>query len=96
MWLLFHVPCPTPDGRSGHDLYERRLLGIDDAMRQSAVEHGCRFHRAWYTADGDFYALAHWATAEGARKFYDEWQIQDEPGEVTIELLGDVGLVPMP
>jgi hypothetical protein len=25
MWLLFHVPCPTPDGRSARDLHERRL-----------------------------------------------------------------------
>jgi hypothetical protein len=77
-------------------MYERRLHGITDAMQQSARELGCGFHRAWYSADGDFYALAHWATPEGARHFYDKWQIHDEPGEITVELLGDVGLVPVP
>jgi hypothetical protein len=96
MWVLFRVPCPTPDGRSARDLYERRLTWIDDAMRASAREHGCTFHRAWHAADGSaFYALAHWGTREGASAFFEQWQIDAEPGEVAIRLEGDVGLVPL-
>jgi hypothetical protein len=68
MWVLFTVPCPTPDGRTARDLYERRLTWIDGAMRASAREHGCTFHRAWAASDGSaFYALAHWHSREGAR-----------------------------
>lgn len=64
-------------------------------MRQSAVGYGCRFHRAWHASDGSaFYALALWDTREGARAFFEEWDIEDEPGEVAILLEGDVGLVP--
>jgi hypothetical protein len=96
MWVLFTAPCPTPDGRTARDLYERRLTWIDDAMRESAREHGCTFHRAWAAADGSaFYALAHWRTREGARAFFEQWQIDSEPGEIAIELDGDVGLVPL-
>jgi hypothetical protein len=96
MWVLFTVPCPTPDGRSARDLYETRVTRIDDAMRASARELGCTFHRAWAAADGSaFYAVAHWRTAEGAQAFFEQWQIYDEPGEVAIELEGDVGLVPL-
>lgn len=94
MWILFRVPCPTPDGQSAHDLYQKRVDGITAAMRASAVEHGCTFHRAWHAADGSaFYAIAHWRTREGARAFYDEWRIEDEPGETATVLEGDVGLV---
>ncbi len=97
MWMLFVVPCPTPDGQTAEDLYRKRLTGISDAMQASAREHGCRFHRAWYAADASaFYALGCWSTREGAAAFYRQWQIQDEPGEVAIHLLGDVGLVPQP
>jgi hypothetical protein len=32
---------------------------------------------------------------DGARAFFEEWQIESEPGEVAIELDGDVGLVPL-
>jgi hypothetical protein len=96
MWVLFHVPCPTPDGRSARDLYERRLTWIDDAMRAGAREHGCTFHRAWHAEDGSaFYALAHWRTREGASAFFEQWRIDAEPGEVAIRLEGDVGLVPL-
>jgi len=96
MWVLFRVPCPTPDGRTARELYEKRVNGIDDAMRESAGEHGCTFHRAWHAADGSaFYALAHWRTREGAAAFFEQWQIEDEPGEVAILLEGDVGLVPL-
>jgi hypothetical protein len=96
VWVLFHVPAPTPDGRSARDLYEYRVTRIDEAMRASARDHGCTFHRAWYTADGSsFYAVAHWRTREGAQAFFDQWQIEDEPGEVAIRLEGDVGLVPL-
>lgn len=97
MWVLFHVPCPTPDGQTARDLYEKRVTGISDEMRESARKHGCRFHRAWYAEGGSaFYALALWETREGARAFYEEWQIADEPGEVAIRLAGDVGLLPLP
>ena len=96
MWMLFHAPCPTPDGRTARELYEKRITWITDAMRASAVEHGCTFHRAWHAADGSaFWALAHWQTREGARAFYELWQIDAEPGETTTILEGDVGLVPL-
>jgi hypothetical protein len=96
MWMLFYVPCPTSDGQTAQDLYQKRVDGITAAMRASAEGHGCRFHRAWYAADGSaFYALAEWATREGASAFFTEWDIQDEPGEVMIRLEGDVGLVPL-
>jgi hypothetical protein len=96
VWVLFAAPCPTPDGRTARDLYEKRVTWIDDAMRASAREHGCTFHRAWAASDGSaFYALAHWQTHEGARAFFEEWQINSEPGEIAIELDGDVGLVPL-
>lgn len=66
-------------------------------MQDSARSHGCRFHRAWYTSDDSlFVAVAEWETAEGANAFFDEWKIEDEPGEVAFRLLGDVGLVPLP
>ena len=97
MWLLFHVPCPTPDGQTATDLLDKRLTWITAEMQASAVSHGCRFHRAWSTSDDSaFYALACWDTLDGASAFFDEWQIEDEPGEVTIRLEGDIGLVPQP
>ena len=66
MWVLFEVPCPTPDGQSAQDLYQKRVDGITPEMRASAAAHGCTFHRAWYAADGSaFYALAHWSRAAG-------------------------------
>jgi hypothetical protein len=96
-WFLFRAPAPTPDGQTARDLYEKRLTWITDEMRASAREHGCRFHRAWYAQDGSaFYALAFWETREGAKAFFEEWDIRDEPGEVAIPLEGDVGLVPLP
>jgi hypothetical protein len=97
MWVLFHVPCPTPSGETARDLYEKRVVGIIPEMQASAAVHGCRFHRAWYVEDGSaFYALAKWDTPEGARAFFDEWEIHSEDGEVAIILEGDVGLVPDP
>ena len=96
-WVLFHVPCPTPDGRTARDLYETRVTRITAEMQESAVSYGCRFHRAWYATDGStFYAVALWETREGARAFFAEWEIEDEPGEVAVFLEGDVGLVPLP
>jgi len=59
MWILFTVPCPTPDGQTARDLYEKRLTWISPEMQASAREHGCRFHQAWYAADGSaFWAIA--------------------------------------
>jgi len=97
MWVLFHVPTPTPDGRTARDLYERRIDWITPVMRASAEAHGCRFHRAWYARDGSaFYALANRESREAASAFFDEWEIEAEPGEQAIVLEGDVGLVPEP
>jgi hypothetical protein len=97
MWILFRTPCPTADGRTARDLYERRLTWITESMQASSREHGCRFHRAWYAEDGsEFVALAQWETREGARAFFEQWQIEAEPGETATVLLGDVGLVPLP
>lgn len=97
MWILFVVPCPTPDGRSARDLYDKRVRWISDEMRASARGHGCRFHRAWYAQDGSaFYAVAEWETRDGASAFFEEWDIKDEPGEVAVRLEGDIGLVPLP
>lgn len=97
MWVLFQVPCPTEDGQTAEDLYNKRVTGITEEMQASAEGHGCRFHRAWYARDGSaFYAVALWDTREGASAFFEEWDIQDEPGEVAVMLEGDVGLVPTP
>jgi hypothetical protein len=91
-----HRAVPDSGRATAHDLYEKRLTWIDDAMRESARANGCTFHRAWAAADGSaFYALAHWRTQEGARAFFERWQIDSEPGEIAIELDGDVGLVPL-
>ena len=95
-WLLFQVPCPTPDGRTAEDLYRKRLQLITPEMQASARRLGCRFHRAWHAADRSaFYALAFWDSREGAYKFFEEWKIEDEPGEIAIQLEGEVGLVPL-
>jgi len=97
MWILFSVPCPTPDGQTARDLYQKRVDRISDEMRASAVEHGCRFHRAWYSSDESaFYALANWESREGASAFFAQWDIYDEPGEVATLLEGDIGLVAVP
>ena len=40
--------------------------------------------------------VADWETAEGANAIFDEWQIDDGPGEVAYRLEGDIGLVPLP
>jgi hypothetical protein len=97
MWVLFMVPCPTPDGQTAEDLYRKRVDRITAEMQASARELGCRFHRAWYVEDGSaFYAVANWDSREGANTFFQRWQIEDEPGEVAIRLTGDVGLVPEP
>lgn len=97
MWVLFRVPCPTPDGRTAKDLYQSRVAGISAEMQMSAARHGCTFHRAWFAHDGsEFVALAKWDSKEGARAFYEEWNIEDEPGETMTVLEGDVGLIPEP
>jgi hypothetical protein len=94
MWILFQVPCPTPDGQSARDLYEKRVRWITPEMQTSARAHGCRFHQAWYAADGSaFWAIAEWETPDGANAFFIEWNIEDEPGEIAVRLEGTVGLV---
>ena len=40
MWILFVVPCPTPDGRTAEDLYRKRLTRITPEMQASARELG--------------------------------------------------------
>jgi hypothetical protein len=93
--VLFRVPCPTPDGQSAEDLYQKRVRWISDEMRADARARGCRFHRAWHARDGHaFYAIAIWDSREGARDFYVKWDIADEPGEEAIFLEGDIGLAP--
>jgi hypothetical protein len=95
--MLFVAPTPTPDGRSAEDLYEKRLTWITDEMRADARARGCRFHRAWHAQDGSaFYALAFWESRAGANAFFEKWEIEAEPGEQSILLEGDVGLVPLP
>jgi hypothetical protein len=85
------------DGRSAQDLYDKRIPWFTPEMRRSARDHGCLFHRAWYARDGSaFYALALWETREGAGAFYRLWGVEDEPGEETIQLEGDLGLAPVP
>jgi hypothetical protein len=97
MWILFTVPTPTRDGQTAEDLYLKRLTWITDAMRADARKLGCRFHRAWFAQDGSaFYAIANWDSLGGAEAFFERWDIQDEPGEVSVILEGDVGLVPEP
>jgi len=97
VWILFVVPCPTPDGRTAEDLYRKREVWISPEMQASARGFGCRFHRAWHAEDGSaFYAVACWDSIEGARSFFERWEIDAEPGEVAIRLTGDVGLVPEP
>jgi hypothetical protein len=96
-WVLFRVPTPTPDGQSARDLYLKREVRIEEFMQARARELGCGFHRAWYAADGSaFYAVAFWESIEGAGQFFAEFDIRAEPGEETIHLEGDVGLVPLP
>ncbi len=97
IWYLFHVPTPTPTrGESALALYQKRAKWFSDAMRSSARSHGCRFHRCWHAADGSaFYALACWEDRDGARAFFEEWEIDDEEGELSIRLEGDLGLVPV-
>jgi hypothetical protein len=95
IWILFVVPTPTPtpDRRTARDLYQFRVDRITDEMKTSARGHGLRFHRAWFAEDGtSFYAVACWVTADGARAFFEEWDIQDEPGEIAIRLEGETGL----
>ena len=97
LWVLFHVPCPTSDGRSARELYEKRVAWISPEMQASARRHGCRFHRAWHATDGSaFYAVAQWESREAASAFFREWEINAEPGEKAVYLEGDVGLVPLP
>jgi hypothetical protein len=94
IWVMFTVPCPTPSGLTADDLLQKRIDLITPAMRASAKELGCRFHRAWVTSDrSQFVAVACWETAEGANAFFDKWDIADEEGEVMTRLEGDIGLV---
>ena len=95
--MLFRVPTPTPSGLTAEDLYRKRVDWLTDEMRADARAHGCRFHRAWHARDGSaFYALAFWEDRERAGAFYRAWSIEDEEGEETIHLEGDIGLVPEP
>jgi hypothetical protein len=88
------VPHPRRTDDEGPVRPARRLDQPRDA--ESAVGHGCRFHRAWYAEDDSvLYALSQRETREGARAFF-QGQIDDEPGETATVLLGDIGLVPHP
>jgi len=95
-WVLFRVPTPTPDGRTARDLYQRRETAIGQQMQASAADLGCTFNRTWYATDGSaFYAVTHWSSRAGAHAFFEKWPIEDEPGEESIRLEGDAGLVPL-
>jgi hypothetical protein len=97
MWMLFYVPCPTPDGQSAEELYQKRLKALTPEMKADARQHGCRFHRVWHARDGSaFYALVEWASREEEHAFYSRWNVQHDPGDTTIFLEGDLGLVPLP
>ena len=77
-----------------YDNFERvdqrtRMLAYRDAMGRAAAKYPDD------TETSAFYALAHWRTREGAQAFFEEWEIDAEPGEVAIALEGDVGLVPL-
>ena len=37
MWVLFQVPCPTPDGRTAEDLYQKRVRMISPEMKALVV-----------------------------------------------------------
>jgi hypothetical protein len=88
---------PVSGRRRAQDLYDWRVERITPETQASARELGCRFHCAWYAADGArFYAIANWDTREGASAFFQEWDIRDEPGEEAFVLEGDIGLVPLP
>lgn len=84
----FRAPQPTDGRRRTSD---ERVRLITDEMRESSREHGCRFHRAWYAQDGSaFYAVARWESREGARAFFEQWEIDAEPGEIAVVPEGDV------
>src|SRR5436190_22429865 len=95
IWVLFTVPCPTtPSGTTADELLQKRYDMISPEMKASAKRNGCRFHRAFVSRERDrFVAIACWETPEGANAFFEEWQIDDEEGEVAIRLDGDIGLV---
>ena len=42
MWILFSVPCPTPDGRTAEDLYQARVERIDEEVT-AEVEEAVKF-----------------------------------------------------
>jgi hypothetical protein len=98
MWMLFYVPCPTPDGHTAENLYQKRRNLLTPELKADAREHGCHFHRIWHAKDGfAFYALVEWESQASAWAFYKKWDMQqDEPGEKVTFLEGDDGLVPLP
>jgi hypothetical protein len=97
MWMLFYVPCPTPDGQTAEQLYRKRVTSLTPEMRADAKAHGCSFHRVWFAKDGSaFYGLAEWASLEQEAAFYKRWNVKHDIGDTTILLDGDLGLVPLP
>lgn len=55
------------------------------------------FTQAWFTADGfEFVAIALWDNLDKAYTFFEQWDIEDQPGEIAARLPGNVGLVPEP
>ena len=41
MWVLFQVPCPTQDGQTAKQLYEKRIPWITEGMQLSAMWRSC-------------------------------------------------------
>jgi hypothetical protein len=40
IWILFQVPCPTPNGISADQLLQKRIDWISPAMQASARKYG--------------------------------------------------------
>jgi len=54
-WILFHVPCPTPDGQTARDLYQKRLQN-NSAERQASA----RSMAGWDTREGASESFRRW------------------------------------
>jgi hypothetical protein len=96
MWILFSVPCPTPDGRTAQNLYQARVDRIGPEMQASArgtvaastgrgTPATARCSTRWRS----------WRPRTGTGVYWS-WDIQDEPGEMSLRLEGDGRLVSWP
>ena len=97
MWIQFYVPCPTPDGRRHatctRPAWTASLLRCRPVPQNTAAASTERGTQA--TVPGSMH-LRRGRRARALAAFFNEWNIEDEPGEVAVILEGDVGLVPVP